>query len=96
MPYLPFAGATVSAAVALAIGLICGFVNLGLIIHTGRRLADSGNAKPFVLSSLFRVGLFAIVAGVFAAVGPWWTVPLFIAGLFVPFALHVLGVARER
>ncbi len=96
MPYLQFARTTVPAIVAISVGLFCGFVNLWLIMNAGRRLADSGHAKPFVLSSLFRVGLFAIVAGVFAAVGPWWTAVLYIAALFVPFALHVGSMARGR
>ena len=96
MPYLQFARTTVSAVIALAVGLFCGFLNVWLVVSAGRRLADSGLAKPFVLSSLFRVGLFAIVAVVFAALGPWWTAVLYMAGLFFPFALHVRNVARDR
>jgi hypothetical protein len=95
MPYtgvpLPFV-----AIGALAVGLICGYLNLWLLTETGRRLADSGNGRSFVLSSLFRIGLFAIVAVVFAAIGPWWSMAAYIIGLFVPLALHAVGTVREH
>jgi hypothetical protein len=83
---------TIAAAAA---GLVCGYLNLWILTSAGRRLANSGNTKPFVLSSLLRVGAFAIVAGIFAAVGPW-PMALYIAGLFVPLALHAAGVLRLR
>lgn len=83
-----------TSILAVAAGLICGSLNLWLLTAAGRRLADSGRAKPFVFSSLFRLGLFAIVAGFFAVVGPW-PMTLYIVGLFVPLALHVAGLMRD-
>jgi len=80
---------------AAAAGLLCGFLNLAMVTAAGGRLTSSGKTKPFVLSSLLRVGVFAIVAGAFAAVGPGPMV-LYIAGLFVPLALHAAGVLRSR
>jgi hypothetical protein len=87
---------TVTVVMALAAGLASGFLNLWGLASAGRRLADSGKASFFVLSSFLRLGLFAIVAGTFAAIGPWWTSILYIVALFVPLALYAAGVMRER
>jgi hypothetical protein len=80
---------------ALGVGLFCGAINLRLLVTTGRRLADSANSKPFAISSLFRVAAFGIVAGVFAAFGPWWSMALYLVGLLVPYALQVAHLSRE-
>jgi hypothetical protein len=84
------------AVIAVAVGLICGYLNLWLLAGTGKRLVDTGNERFFVLSSLLRVGLFAIVAVAFAAVGPWWTTAVYAVCLFVPLALHAVGTVRGR
>jgi hypothetical protein len=83
-------------AVALVVGVLCGYLNLWLLTVSGQRLVDSGSVRPFVISSLIRVGLFAIVAVAFAAVGPWWSMAVYIIGLFLPLALRAIGAARER
>ncbi len=96
MPYVPVAhGVAMPFAAAIA-GVLCGFLNLKLLTAAGERLAESGASKAFVFSSLLRVGLFAIVAVVFAAIGPWWSGLLYIAGFLLPLALYAAGVARER
>jgi hypothetical protein len=84
------------AVVALAAGLFCGYLNLWLLSGTGKRLADTGNERAFVLSSLLRVGVFAIVAVAFAAAGPWWSMAVYVVCLFVPLALHAVGTVRGR
>jgi hypothetical protein len=87
---------TLTVVMALAAGLASGFLNLWGLRSAGDRLADSGKTNLFVLSSFFRMGLFAIVAGTFAALGPWWTAILYIVALFVPLALYAAVVMRER
>jgi hypothetical protein len=96
MPYSPLARAILLAFLAIAAGLFCGYLNLRLLTAAGRRLLESGSSKSFVLSSLSRVGVFAIVAVAFAAAGPWWCGLLYIAGLLTPIALYAVGVVRER
>ena len=96
MPYSPLARTIPLALLALAVGLFCGYLNLRLLSAAGDRLAQSGTSKTFVLSSLSRVGVFAIVAVAFAAVGPWWCCLLYIAGLLTPIASYAVRVARER
>jgi hypothetical protein len=96
MAYLPVARAIAVALFALAVGLFCGYLNLRLLTAAGERLAESGRSKGFVISSLTRVALFAIVAVAFAAAGPWWSSLLFIAGLLMPVASYAIRVARER
>jgi len=94
--YVALARAIPFALLAMAAGLFCGYLNLRLLGAAGERLAESGASKPFVLSSLSRVGVFAIVAVAFAAVGPWWCCLLYIAGLLTPIASYAVRVARER
>ena len=94
MTYLPVARAIPVALLALAVGLFCGYLNLRLLRAAGERLAESGASKAFVISSLSRVGVFAIVAVAFAAAGPWWCCLLYIAGLLMPIALYAVRVAR--
>jgi hypothetical protein len=96
MPYSPLARAILFAFLAIAAGLFCGYLNLRLLAAAGKRLGESGSSKSFVLSSLSRVGVFAIVAVAFAAAGPWWCSLLYIAGLFIPLASYAVRVARER
>jgi hypothetical protein len=96
MTYLAVARAFLFAALAIAAGLFCGYLNLRLLTAAGERLADSGATKSFVLSSLSRVGVFAIVAVAFAVVGPWWCCLLFIAGLLTPIASYALRLVRDR
>lgn len=78
-----------TAAAAVAAGMLSGWINVKLLSAAGERLARGGKPKSFVLSSFLRVGGCAIVAGVFAAVGPWWSMALYLVALFVPLALHV-------
>jgi hypothetical protein len=81
--------------VALGVGLTCGVLNIRLLATVSRRVVDSANSKPFAISSLFRVAAFGIVAGVFAAYGPWWSMALYLVGLLLPYAFHVAHVWRE-
>jgi len=85
-----------AALCGLIVGLCCGIVNLRLLAGAARRLTASQRDRPFVISSLFRVGAFAIVAVVIAALGSWPALALYIVGLFVPIAVHAAAADRER
>lgn len=84
------------AAFALGCGLAGGSVNILLLERAGARLGDEGSQKAFVLSSFLRVMVFAILAGAFAALAPWWAMVLYLIGLFTPFAWYVIGMSRKR
>jgi hypothetical protein len=96
MPYLPVAAGAMGPVLAGLIGLGCGVVNLRLLLGATRRLAGGGASKTFVLSSLLRVGVFAIVAVAIAAAGPWWDGIVYIVGLLLPIALYAAGAGRDR
>jgi hypothetical protein len=96
MPYLPVAAEAARAVSAGVVGLACGAINLRLLLGSARRLADGGTSKAFVLSSLSRVGVFAIVAVAVAAAGPWWNGLVYIVGLLLPIALYAARAGRER
>lgn len=80
---------------AAIMGLLSGVVNLRLLQAAVEALSASGSRNPFVFSSLLRTGAFAILAGLFAAVGPWWSMVIYLAGLFIPLALHVVRMVRQ-
>jgi hypothetical protein len=84
-----------SSLTAVAAGLIMGWLNVRILAYTWNRVASGGKPKTFVLSSFLRVGACAIVAGVFAAVGPWWSMVLYLVALFVPFALYASGMSAR-
>lgn len=80
---------------AFAAGLFMGGLNFALLHSAGNKLAAGGSPKSFVLSSLLRVCGCGIVAVVFAAVGPWWSMAVYIVALFLPFVRHAMRVGRE-
>jgi hypothetical protein len=83
------------ALVAVLAGLLCGWLNVHVLAFTWGKVASGGKPKTFVLSSFLRVGACAIVAGVFAAVGPWWSMALYLVALFVPFVLYAAGMSTR-
>jgi len=85
----------VFAALAFVVGYLCGILNLYLLTGAARRLVESGRGRAFVLSSFARLLVFGTVAVAFAAKGPWWSLGLYIVGLFTPFALRVIGSAGD-
>ena len=76
-------------------GLFCGWLNVRLLVYAATALAGGGKPKSFVLSSFLRVGACAIVAGVFAAFDPWWSMAFYLVALFVPYALYVAGMSAR-
>jgi len=83
-----------AAAVALAVGIVCGIVNALLSMQSNERLVDHRSVPLFVLSSVLRVLLFGIVPVGLSLHGPWWTLVSYFAGFFTPLALFARSVAR--
>lgn len=79
---------------ALWAGGACGVLNALWTMHSSERLAESRGVGGFVLSSFVRIGLFGIVPGAFAVLGPWWSLAWYFAGFFLPLAMFALGAYR--
>jgi len=82
------------AGVALVIGTVCGVLNSLLSMQSNERLLDHRSVALFVISSIGRIVVFAIVPVEFALHAPWWTMLAYFAGFFLPLALYTLMVAR--
>ena len=82
-------------AVALGTGALCGILNALLSMRGNERLADHRVPAIFVLSSILRIGLFAIVPVEFARAGPAWTIAAYFLGFFTPLGLYAVLVARD-
>jgi hypothetical protein len=82
------------AGVALATGTVCGLINAFLTMRGNERLVEHRSVAVFVLSSILRIGVFAIVPVEFALHGPPWTIGAYFVGFFTPLALYTVLVAR--
>jgi hypothetical protein len=82
------------AAVALATGTACGLANAFLTMRSNERLAEHRSSAIFVISSILRLVVFAIVPVEFAVHGPVWTMGVYFLGFFVPLALYTALVAH--
>lgn len=78
----------------LAVGGLCGLLNMWLSMRGNERLAEHRRIGAFVFSSFLRVGVFAIVPVELALHGPWWTMALYFIGFFTPLALYMFSVQR--
>ena len=85
---------TPMGAYGLAVGGLCGVLNMWLAMHGNERLAEHRSIGAFVFSSFLRVGLFAIVPVWLALHGPWWTFAAYFAGFFTPLVLYMFSVRR--
>jgi hypothetical protein len=88
---LPWAG---YAALALAVGVSCGVLNMLGIMQGSERLLNTRNPIFFGLSSLLRLLGFSIVAAALAVRGPWWSLGPFLAGFFFPLAAYARSALR--
>ncbi len=79
----------------VALGGICGVVNMFLTMHGNERLVDGRRSKGmYVLTGLLRVMVFGAVP-VFSFVnGPWWAMGFYFAGFFLPLLLYTLELSR--
>jgi len=80
--------------VALVLGTICGIANTLLTMRGNERLLDHRSVAAFVISSILRIFVFAIVPVEFALHAPWWTMAAYFTGFFLPLALYWILVAR--
>jgi len=80
----------------LALGGICGVVNMLLIMRNNERLLERGRSRSaYGLSNTLRIVVVGLVP-VFAAVHhPWWYMLVAIAGLFAPLVLYSFELRRE-
>lgn len=79
----------------VALGGICGNLNMFLMMHGNEKLVDGRRSKGiYVVSSLLRILVFGAVP-VFSFVnGPWWAMGLYFAGFFSPLLLYALELNR--
>jgi hypothetical protein len=82
------------AALALAVGVSCGVLNMLAIMQGSERLLNTRNPIFFGLSSLLRLLGFSIVAAALAVRGPWWSLGPFLAGFFFPLAAYARSALR--
>lgn len=95
VPYHAESVPVVLPIIALSAGWACGIINIRLLSKAAHELGARSSPRRFAFSSLFRVSIFAIVAWIFAAVGPWWCSLLYIAGFLVTFALFAVSAVRR-
>ncbi|MBV8245274.1 MAG: ATP synthase subunit I [Candidatus Eremiobacteraeota bacterium] len=82
------------AGFSLALGGLCGVLNMALTARGVERLVKRSGVGAFVFSSFLRITVFAIVPVLVALHGPWWTFASYFAGFFAPQVLYVSTVAR--
>jgi len=80
---------------SLALGGLCGVLNMLIAMHGNERLAQQRSVGAFVISSFLRLGVFAIVPVGLALTGAWWTMAMYFAGFFVPLVLYLFSVRRH-
>lgn len=79
----------------VALGGICGVVNMFLMMHGNERLVDGRRSKGMYLSSsLLRVLVFGAVPVFSFSSGPWWAMGFYFAGFFLPLLLYTLELSR--
>ncbi len=83
-----------AGGVALVLGTACGIANALLTMRSNERLLDHRSVAAFVISSILRVFVFAIVPVEFALHAPWWTMAAYFLGFFLPLALYWFLVGR--
>jgi len=76
-------------------GAAAGMLNAFLTAYGTHRLLEGRRVSLFVLSSLLRIGLFAILPVALAMRVPSpWTIASFFGGFFTPLALYAILLGR--
>ncbi|MDQ6931888.1 MAG: hypothetical protein M3160_01790 [Candidatus Eremiobacteraeota bacterium] len=79
----------------VAMGGVCGVLNMFLLMHGNERLIDGRGSKgTFVVSSLLRILVFGAVPVFLFLRGPWWAMGFYFAGFFLPLLLYPLELSR--
>jgi hypothetical protein len=80
----------------LAVGGICGVINMLLIMRNNERLLEQTRSRgAYGLRNTLRIAVFALVPVLAAAHHPWWYMLVAIAGFFAPLGLYSLELRRE-
>jgi len=80
----------------LAIGGLCGFVNMLLIMRNNEHLLERGRSRgAYGASNTLRIAVIALVPVIAATHHPWWYMLVSIAGLFAPQVLYSFELRRE-
>jgi hypothetical protein len=97
---LPVAGVAAiwwpAVGLDLAVGGICGVVNMLLIMRNNERLLERGRSRgAYGLSNTLRIVVVGLVPVVATAHHPWWHMLVAIAGVFIPLMLYSFELRRE-
>ncbi len=80
----------------LAVGGLCGFVNMLLIMHNNEHLLERGRSRgAYGASNTLRIAAVGFVPVVAAWHHPWWFMLIAIAGVFAPLVLYSFELRRE-
>lgn len=80
----------------LALGGMCGVVNLLLVMRNNERLLVRGRSRSaYGLSNTLRIVVVGLVPVFAAARYPWWYMLVAIAGFFTPLVLYSFELRRE-
>jgi len=80
----------------LAVGGICGVLNILLVMRNNERLVDGRRSRAFyVASNMVRILAVGATAVIVAYRGPWWAMGIYFAGFFTPLAWYAIGLQRS-
>lgn len=79
----------------LALGGVCGVVNMLLVMHNNERLVDGRRSRAmFAAGNMVRILLVGAIPVFAATHGPWWSMGIYFAGFFTPLGWYVLELHR--
>lgn len=80
----------------LALGGVCGVINMLLVMHANERLLGGRTSLGAHIGGTFtRLFVFGAVPVFTATLGPWWGMGVYFAGFFTPLALYALTLQRR-
>lgn len=80
----------------LAVGGICGVVNMLLVMRNNERLLERGRSRSaYGLRNTLRIVGVCLVPVVATAHQPWWCMLVAVAGFFAPLVLYSFELRRE-
>ncbi len=80
----------------LAVGGMCGVVNMLLVMRNNERLLERGRSRSaYGLHNTLRIAVVCLVPVVIAARQPWWYMLVAVAGFFMPLMLYSFELRRE-
>ncbi len=80
----------------LAVGGICGVVNMLVTMRNNERLLERGRSRgAYGASNVLRIVLVGLVPVALTMHHPWWYMLVAIAGFFVPLGLYSFELQRE-